>query len=83
MVWAAALAWMFDRRFLQAAIWLMAGSALSFFGFIHAYTLTPLGVNNKLGLFASPTFVVSYAAGAAFLVFCHLYAARAQKPFAS
>jgi AGZA family xanthine/uracil permease-like MFS transporter len=83
MVWAAALAWIFDRRFLQAAIWLGAGSIFSFFGLIHAYTLTPQGVNNKLGLFASPVFVASYAAAAAFLLFCHLYATKAKAPFGS
>lgn len=82
MVWSAALAWIFDRRFLQAAIWMLAGAALSCFGLIHAFVLTPQGVGNKLGFFAAPAFVVSYAAGALFLVGCHFYAQRSKKPFA-
>ena len=83
MVWSAVLAWIFDRRFMQAAVWLFAGSALSYFGLIHAYVLTPQGVGNKIGLFAAPAFVVTYAAGALFLVACHFYAARSARPFAA
>src|ERR1700690_3603135 len=49
MVWAAAIAYMLDRRFLHAAGWLLAGAVLSFFGLIHAYDLGPEGVVNKLG----------------------------------
>jgi adenine/guanine/hypoxanthine permease len=73
MVWAAALAHMIDRRFLQAAAWLGAGAALSFFGVIHAYNLTVDGIVNKIGLLAAPQFAGSYALGAAFLVACHFY----------
>jgi len=80
MVWAAALAYMLDRRFLHAAAWLLAGSVLSFFGLIHAYGLTSAGVVNKLGVLAAPEFAVSYAAGALFLVGCHFYGRRVQSP---
>jgi AGZA family xanthine/uracil permease-like MFS transporter len=76
MVWAAAIAYMLDRRFLPAAGWLLAGSVLSFFGLIHAYELNSAGIVNKLGIFAAPGFVVSYAAGALFLTGCHLYVRR-------
>jgi adenine/guanine/hypoxanthine permease len=71
MIWAAAIAQMLERKFLSAAAWLMAGSALSFFGVIHAYTLTAAGVENKLGFFVAPEFKVSYAACAVFLVGCY------------
>ena len=81
MVWAAALAWIFDRRFLHAALWLAAAAVLSFFGLTHAYTLTPQGVENKLGIFAAPAFTLSYAAGALFLVACHVYARKARNPW--
>ena len=80
MIWAAALAYMLDRRFLAAAGWLLAGTALSCLGLIHAYVLTPAGVVNKLGLFAAPEFAVSYASGALFLVGCHVYNARYPSP---
>jgi AGZA family xanthine/uracil permease-like MFS transporter len=73
MVWAAAIAYMLDRRFLPAAGWLLAGSVLSFFGLIHAYELNSAGIVNKLGIFAAPGFAVSYAAAALFLVGCHFY----------
>ncbi len=73
MVWAAALAYMIDRRFLQAAAWLGAGAVLSSFGVIHAYDLTADGIANKIGWLAAPQFAVSYALGAAFLVACYFY----------
>ena len=76
MIWAAALAYMLDRRFLPAAGWLLAGAVLSFFGLIHAYDLNSAGIMNKLGIFAAPEFAVSYAAAAVFLVGCHFYVRR-------
>jgi AGZA family xanthine/uracil permease-like MFS transporter len=73
MVWAAMLALVFDRKFLRAALWMAAGSLLACFGLIHAYTLSPQGVENKLGWFAAPAFTLSYAAAALLLVGCHYY----------
>jgi len=76
MVWAAALAYILDRRFLPAAGWLLAGAVLSFFGLIHAYDLNSAGIMNKLGIFAAPEFAISYAAAALFLAGCHFYIRR-------
>jgi len=76
MVWAAALAYILDRRFLPAAGWLLAGAVLSFFGLIHAYDLNSAGIVNKLGVFAAPEFAISYAAAALFLAGCHFYIRR-------
>jgi AGZA family xanthine/uracil permease-like MFS transporter len=81
MVWAAALAWIFDRRFLDAALWIAAAAVLSYFGLMHAYTLSPQGVENKLGLFAAPAFTLSYAAAALFLVGCHFYVRKVRNPW--
>jgi AGZA family xanthine/uracil permease-like MFS transporter len=81
MLWAAALAWIFDRRFLQAALWMASACLLSCFGLIHAYTLSPQGVENKLGLLAAPAFALSYAAIALFLVACHFYVRQARDPW--
>jgi AGZA family xanthine/uracil permease-like MFS transporter len=75
MVWAAALAFMLDRRFLQAAAWLGAAAVLSFFGLIHAFRITSQGVENVIGFMAAPAFTVSYLAGAVFLVAFYFYAA--------
>jgi adenine/guanine/hypoxanthine permease len=80
MVWAAALAYLLDRRFLPAAGWLLAGSVLSFFGLIHAYDLNSAGIANKLGIFAAPQFAISYAAAALFLAGCHFYNRRFPSP---
>ena len=80
MVWAAAIAYMLDRRFLHAAGWLLAGSALSFFGVIHAYDLSPAGIVNKLGIFVAPAFCLSYAGAALFLAGCHFYNQRYPSP---
>jgi AGZA family xanthine/uracil permease-like MFS transporter len=76
MIWAAAIAYMLDRRFLPAAGWLLAGSVLSFFGLIHAYELNSAGIVNKLGIFAAPGFAISYCVGALFLAGCHFYVRR-------
>lgn len=76
MVWAAALAYMINRRFLPAAGWMLAGAALSFFGVIHAYNFNSAGVVNKVGIFVAPGFTVSYGAAAVFLTACHFYNRR-------
>jgi AGZA family xanthine/uracil permease-like MFS transporter len=73
MLWAASLVYLSERRFLPAAGWLFAGSTLSFFGIIHAFSLTANGVENKIGFAAAPSFAFSYALAAAFLVGCHYY----------
>lgn len=49
MIFGATLAFIIDRDFLKAAGWTAAASVLSFFGVIHAYTLTEVGVINKFG----------------------------------
>src|SRR2546422_3453023 len=79
-VWAAALAYVLDRRFLHAAGWLLAGAVLASFGVIHAYDLSSAGIVNKLGIFAAPEFAISYAAAALFLAGCHFYNRRFPSP---
>jgi AGZA family xanthine/uracil permease-like MFS transporter len=76
MIWAAALAYILDRRFLPSAGWLLAGAVLSFFGLIHAYDLSSEGIVNKLGIFAAPEFTISYASASLFLAGCHFYNRR-------
>ena len=71
MIWAATLALMLDRRFLQAAAWLVAPAVLSCFGLIHAFRITNQGVESVIGFLAAPEFAASYLAGAAFLVAFH------------
>jgi adenine/guanine/hypoxanthine permease len=76
MIWAAALVWMIERRFLRASAWMLAAAVLSCFGVIHAYNLTAQGIENRLGWWAAPDFTVSYLAAAIFLVICQWYAGK-------
>jgi len=82
MIWAAALVWMLERKFLRAAIWMLVAAALSCVGVIHAYRLTPPGIENHLGWWVAPDFTMSYLAAAFFLLLCHGYAQRHPNAFA-
>lgn len=72
MILASIVAFASDGRFLKAAAWSAAGALLSAIGIIHAYTLTPRGVQNKFDWIAAPAFAGAYALGALYLVFLHL-----------
>ncbi len=72
MVLAAMLVFVIEKDFLKAAGWMMAAAVLSALGVIHAYELTPIGVQNKFGLLAAPEFALMYACSAGFLVVLHL-----------
>jgi len=61
MVLSAIIAFSIDHKFLHAAFWALAGATLSAVGLIHAYTLTPQGVQNQFGFLAAPGFVIGYA----------------------
>jgi len=74
MLWAAAMALAIERKFLHAAAWLSAAAVLAWVGVIHAFELTPTGIEGHLGWARAPAFACSYAAGAFFLLLCHVYA---------
>jgi AGZA family xanthine/uracil permease-like MFS transporter len=76
MLWSAALAFIVQRRFLPAAGWIAAAAAFSTVGIIHAYRLTPSGVESLIGWWVAPQFTLGYAGGAAFLLACAWYAQR-------
>jgi AGZA family xanthine/uracil permease-like MFS transporter len=73
MIWAAALVWIIERQFVKASAWMFVAAALSCFGAIHAYRLTPQGIENRLGWWVAPEFTLSYAAAAIFLLLCQAY----------
>jgi AGZA family xanthine/uracil permease-like MFS transporter len=73
MVLSAAVVFMIDRNFLKAAYWMFAGAALSAVGLIHAYTLTPAGIENKFGWLAAPDFAAVYALTGLILVGLHFW----------
>ncbi|HWF12767.1 MAG TPA: hypothetical protein VG272_03455 [Candidatus Acidoferrales bacterium] len=81
MIWAAALVWIIERRFLQSAAWMLVAAVLSCFGVIHAYQLTSQGIENHLGWWVAPEFSLSYLAAAVFLLVCHLYAQNRPNAF--
>jgi AGZA family xanthine/uracil permease-like MFS transporter len=76
MIWSAALAFMIQRRFAPAAGWLAAAAVLSAVGIIHAYKLSPSGVESLIGWWVAPEFSLSYASGAVFLLGCAWYVKR-------
>ena len=82
MIWAAALVWVIERKFLHAAAWMVVAALLSTFGVIHAFTLTSLGIENRLGWWAAPKFALSYVAAALALALCHWYARGNSNAFA-
>ncbi len=65
MILATIMVFAIERKFKEGACWLIAAAVLSSLGLIHAYELTPLGVENKFGLMAAPKFAISYAIAAA------------------
>ena len=78
MVLAAILVFVIERQFLRAAGWTLVAAVLSAVGLMHAYELTPAGVQNKFGLMAAPDFAVMYALTAGFLVLVHVTKQRRQ-----
>ncbi len=71
MVLAAILVFVIEREFLRAAGWTATAAVLSMIGLIHAYELTPSGVQNKFGIMAAPEFAVTYGLSTAFLLLVH------------
>ncbi len=78
MILAATLVYVIEREFLRAAAWTAAAAVLSLVGLIHAYALTPTGVQNVFGLAAAPNFAVMYALAAALLVGLHVLGPRGE-----
>jgi AGZA family xanthine/uracil permease-like MFS transporter len=74
MIWAATLALVIERKFVQAAIWTSAAALLAAIGVIHAYRLTSAGIEGNIAFGAAPAFALSYAAAAVLLLLCGWYA---------
>ena len=73
MIFSAMMVFVTERQFLKAALWMATGALLSYVGLIHAYTLTPAGVQNKFGFGAAPSFALAYLLTALLLVALHFY----------
>jgi AGZA family xanthine/uracil permease-like MFS transporter len=73
MLLSAMMVFIVERQFLKAALWMAVAALLSGFGLIHAYTLTPAGVQNRYGLGAAGDFALAYLGAALLLVLLHRY----------
>jgi adenine/guanine/hypoxanthine permease len=73
MILAAMLVFVIERHFLAAALWAGTAALLSFFGLIHAYELTPTGVQNRIGVNAAGAYALAYLGTAAILLGLHYY----------
>ncbi|WP_218280242.1 hypothetical protein [Verrucomicrobium spinosum] len=67
IIYAAVIVFVIDRKYRQAAAWMLAAAVLSAIGLMHAYKLTPGGVENNFGWFAAPEFAIVYAVVAGLL----------------
>ncbi len=67
MIYAAIVVFMIEKKLKTAALWALAASAFSFFGVIHAYTLSPAGEQNLFKINAAPEFATAYLLTAAIL----------------
>lgn len=73
MCLSAMMVFVVERRFLKASLWMIVASVLSFFGVIHAYVLTPTGVQNNFGFGVANTFALAYLLSSLLLVALHFY----------
>lgn len=71
VIFASVMAYVIDRKFLKAAAWSLAAAFFSAVGLIHAYQITPVGIENYFGWLAAPRFVIVYAILAGILVLLH------------
>ena len=60
MILSAMMVFVVERQFIRAALWAMSAAILSYFGVIHAYVLTPAGVQNNFGIGSAKAFALAY-----------------------
>lgn len=78
MVLSSMMVFVIERRFVKAALWMLAGSALSYVGLMHAYRLVPgAGVISSLKPGAANGFALAYLAAASVLLLLHFYNRKA------
>jgi adenine/guanine/hypoxanthine permease len=66
LVWASASACLIDRKFRAATRFMLVGAVLSFFGFIHAGTLSPAGGVYAIAPGAGAKWTIGYVLSAGF-----------------
>jgi AGZA family xanthine/uracil permease-like MFS transporter len=73
MILSAMMVFVVERQFFKAALWTATAAVLSFFGVIHAYILTPAGVQNKFGFGAAKAYALAYVIATLLLLALHYY----------
>ncbi|HEY4745818.1 MAG TPA: hypothetical protein VIH45_14235 [Desulfuromonadaceae bacterium] len=73
MILSATMVFVIERHFLKAALWTATAAVLAFFGVIHAYALTPAGVQNRFGFGAAKAYACAYLITALLLVALHYH----------
>ncbi|HIJ82172.1 MAG TPA: NCS2 family permease [Desulfuromonadales bacterium] len=73
MLLSAMMVHVIEREFLKAALWTASAALLSYFGIIHAYVLTPSGVQNRFGFGAAPSFALAYLIASLLLAALHYH----------
>jgi len=79
LVWAAASTHLIDKKFGTAAVWALVGAVISFFGFVHAGTLTPSGAVYDIGWATGWHWSIGYLLCAVFFAVMYLWAGREQE----
>ena len=68
MILAAMSVYVIEREYWKASLWALTASIMSYFGVIHAYTLTSAGIAYNFKAGAATEFAICYAAVAIFLL---------------
>ena len=76
MILSALMVFVVERQFFKAALWTATAAVLSFFGVIHAYILTPAGIQNKISIGAANEFAAAYLIVTLLLISLHYYNRR-------
>jgi AGZA family xanthine/uracil permease-like MFS transporter len=76
LVWSAASALLIDRKLMAAARFMVIGAVLSFFGFIHAGSLSPAGGVYVIGFGTGASWAIGYALCAGFFALTAVWVQR-------
>lgn len=68
MILAAMSVYAVEREYWKASLWALSAALMSYFGIIHAYSLTPSGITYNFGFGAATEFALCYGAVALFLL---------------
>jgi len=68
MILAAMSVYVIEHEYWKASLWALSAAIMSYFGIIHAYSLTPSGITYHFGLGAASEFAICYGIVSVFLM---------------